>query len=126
MKTKFEGNYKAGTICCLVGSSILLGITTILLLVVIITAIAASHTSGPMTLGAGMFLFILFMICLIPNILIVVFTIISLKTKTTDKKILIGVLAIIFGLLIGLIGGIIMLVAPQEMIEDEKIGNELR
>ncbi|PPE06013.1 hypothetical protein [Williamsoniiplasma lucivorax] len=88
MKTKFEGKYKTGLILAIIGSAIFLALGTISLIVLLatMTVIPTASILALVVLG----------IEIIPVIIIMVFAVKDLKAKTTNRKMTIGILAIVF------------------------------
>ncbi|AVP49773.1 hypothetical protein [Williamsoniiplasma luminosum] len=128
-QTKFEGNYRTGIILIIVGAAITLAMAVVASIMFFFSlanvGIYASFmnsaqtgdfelitTTNPEMALVKKISFIFYMIVLIPNIINLIFASQSIKNKATDKKVLIAVLAIIFGGILGIIGGIMILCAP--------------
>ncbi|AVP49615.1 hypothetical protein [Williamsoniiplasma luminosum] len=72
-----------------------------------------------MIIGASMTLIFSFIFLFISNILILVWASQSLKTQSMEKKVPLAVLSILFGAILGIIGGIMVLVAQETIIRSE-------
>ncbi|ATZ16945.1 hypothetical protein ELUMI_v1c02200 [Williamsoniiplasma luminosum] len=126
-KTKFEGTYKAGVIVSIVGASISLAWVALFGLIAAIGMGVFKNIGS----GFGLATLIICIIGIIPSILILIFGAKSLKDKSADKRIAIGIMSIIFGVLliifvfgiILLVGGIMMLSASKEITYNDNPQN---
>ncbi|ATZ16946.1 hypothetical protein ELUMI_v1c02210 [Williamsoniiplasma luminosum] len=114
MKTKFEGLYKSGLILTILGAALTIALIAIIASIFIATG-ASTNVDWYVDLAVMTYLWLItFVVILVPCLLIIVFSSISLKRQSPYQTIPIAVLSIIFGNIVGMIGAILMLCAPQD------------
>ncbi|AGR41296.1 hypothetical protein [Spiroplasma taiwanense] len=107
-KTEFEGLFKVGVIITVVLSSLSLGFFLLYALIIILLGIKQGIEFVIATIIVILFLGSFMIGTLVTLILFVK----ALKNKSTNLKVALGVLGILFS---GLIGGILILCAPAEL-----------